>query len=83
MDVHPSKEALAAHALGALPDDGERALVAAHVGECASCAAQLGEFRQAAAALVPDDTNGSKGEVDFDLAALERAWAQVKRRLAR
>ena len=77
MDVHPAKEVLAAHALGALPDDGERATVDSHIGACADCAAMLREFRLAAAALVDDRPNG----VDIDLAALERAWAEVKRRI--
>ena len=77
MDVHPSKEALAAHALGALPDDGERATVQRHVDACPSCADQLAEFRQAASALT------ANGDVTVDLAALERAWAEVKRRLDR
>ena len=80
MDVHPGKEALAAHALGALPDDGERATVEDHVGACADCAALLSEFRLAAAALTAD--RGPNG-VDLDLAALDRAWAEVKRRLDR
>ncbi len=79
MDVHPHKEVLAAHALGALPDDGERATVDSHLGACADCAATLHEFRLAAAALVDNHTNG----VDVDLAALERAWAEVKRRIDR
>ena len=75
MDVHPTKEVLAAHALGALPDDGERATVESHVVACAECGAQMREFRLAAAALVAD------GEAVVDLAALERTWAQVKRRI--
>ncbi|MEY2474962.1 MAG: hypothetical protein QOG87_277 [Actinomycetota bacterium] len=78
MDVHPSKEVLAAHALGALPDDGERATVDNHIGACADCAALLREFRLAVASLVDD--HGHDG-VDVDLAALERAWAEVKRRI--
>ena len=79
MDVHPSKEVLAAHALGALPDDGERATVMDHVAACVDCAAQLREFHLAVADLASD--HGLSGDVDVDLAALERAWAEVKRRI--
>ena len=86
MEVHPTKEVLAAHALGALPDDdGERASVEAHLDACARCRAQLREFEYAAAQLVTDvTTNGhGTGDVDVDLAALERAWAEVRKRLNR
>ena len=74
--MHPSYEVLAAHALGALPDDdGEQDTVDRHVRACPECTVQLSEFRVAAAALVAD------GDAVVDLAALERAWAQVKRRI--
>jgi anti-sigma factor ChrR (cupin superfamily) len=76
-DVHPSKAVLAAHALGALPDDdGERAAVEAHVGACEECHAQLREFRLAAAALV-----GDQDPVVIDDAALDRTWEKVQKRL--
>ena len=79
METHPGNEVLAAHALGALPDDGEQAAVDDHVGACAACAAQLHEFRLAAAALV--DERSADDQTVIDLAALERAWEQVKRRI--
>ena len=83
MEVHPTKEVLAAHSLGALPDDdGERASVEAHLDACARCRAQLREFEYAAAQLVSENGHGT-GDVDVDLAALERAWEQVRRRLNR
>lgn len=75
--MHPTNEVLAAHALGALPDDGERATVERHVVACGECAHQMREFRLAAATLVADS------EALVDLAALERTWAQVKRRIDR
>jgi anti-sigma factor ChrR (cupin superfamily) len=79
MDAHPSKEVLAAHALGALPEhDGERASVEAHTDACPDCQAQLVEFRLAAAELIDGGP-----PVDLDLAALDRTWAEVKRRLDR
>jgi anti-sigma factor RsiW len=77
MDAHPTKEVLAAHALGALPDDGERARVEAHVDACPECQVQLVEFGIAVNELA------GPPPVDVDLAALDRAWAEVKRRLDR
>ena len=80
METHPGNEVLAAHALGAVPDDdGERATVDEHVAACATCAAQLREFRLAAAALI--DERDADDDTVIDLAALERAWEQVKRRI--
>jgi anti-sigma factor ChrR (cupin superfamily) len=76
MEQHPSREVLAAHALGAVPDDGERASVESHLDACARCRAQLREFRLAAAELAD-----AAPPVDVDLAALERAWQQVRNRI--
>ena len=67
---------LAAHALEAVPDDGERAAVEAHLDACSDCRAQLREFRLAAAELV-----GDQAVIDVDDDALERAWTEVRRRL--
>ncbi|MEY2567107.1 MAG: hypothetical protein QOE35_1636 [Actinomycetota bacterium] len=78
-DVHPSKAVLAAHALGAVPDDdGEQAAVDAHLDACAECRAQLREFRLAAAELV-----GAEDPVVIDDEALDRAWERVQKRLGR
>lgn len=75
-DLHPSNAVLAAHALEAVPDDGERAAVEAHLDGCSDCRAQLREFRLAAAELV-----GDQAVVDIDDDALDRAWSEVQRRL--
>lgn len=75
-DVHPSKAVLASHALGAVPDDGERAAVERHLDHCEECQAQLREFRLAATQLVDGDHT-----VDLDPAALARTWDKVQRRL--
>ena len=77
-DVHPSTATLAAHALDAVPDDGERQAVAAHVETCADCRAQLREFRLAAAELL-----GDRDHVVLDDEALARTWERVRRRLGR
>lgn len=75
-EVHPSKAVLAAHALDAVPDDGERAGVEAHLDACQECRVQLREFRLAAAELV-----GEEGTVALDGASLDRAWDRVRRRI--
>jgi hypothetical protein len=77
-DVHPSNAVLAAHALDAVPDDGERAGVEAHLELCHECRVQLREFRLAAAELV-----GEGQTVDLDDASLDRAWDRVRRRIGR
>ena len=77
-DVHPSKAVLASHALGAVPDDGERQGVEAHLDDCVECRVQLREFKLAAAELV-----GEGETVVLEEASLERAWARVRRRIGR
>ena len=74
--MHPSKATLASHALGAVPDDGERAAVESHLEVCDECRAQLREFRLAAAELAGDDV-----PVEIDDGALDRAWERVRRRI--
>jgi hypothetical protein len=78
-DVHPSKAVLAAHALGAVPeDDGDRAAVDAHLDDCDECRGQLREFRLAAAELVDGEA-----PIVIDDEALDRAWDKVQKRLGR
>ena len=67
---------LAAHALEAVPDDGERAAVESHIDACSDCRAQLREFRLAAAELV-----GDQEVIEIDDDALDRTWNEVQRRL--
>lgn len=77
-EVHPSKAVLAAHALDAVPDDGERAGVEAHLDACEECRIQLREFRLAAAELV-----GGQSTVVLEGEALDRTWDRVRRRIGK